>query len=59
MQEAGSNIYGNCDTLDFETVFDLLARQSTILLKWTKARQGATVQVVDRAIIPDRWLLPK
>jgi tyrosine-protein kinase Etk/Wzc len=46
------------DVKYFETVFDLLARQYEIA-KVDEARQGATVQVVDRAIVPDRRSSPK
>ncbi|MDQ2832347.1 MAG: Wzz/FepE/Etk N-terminal domain-containing protein [Acidobacteriota bacterium] len=41
-----------------ETIFDLLARQYEVA-KVDEARQGATVQVVDRAIVPDRRSSPQ
>lgn len=46
------------DVKYFETIFDLLARQYEIA-KVDEARQGTTVQVVDRAIVPDRRSSPK
>jgi tyrosine-protein kinase Etk/Wzc len=42
----------------FETIFDLLARQYEVA-KVDEARQGAVVQVVDRAVVPDRKSSPK
>jgi uncharacterized protein involved in exopolysaccharide biosynthesis len=59
MQEAGVEYIRKLrDVKYFETVFDLLARQYEIA-KVDEARQGATVQVVDRAIVPDRRSSPK
>jgi tyrosine-protein kinase Etk/Wzc len=46
------------DVKYYETIFDLLARQYEIA-KVDEARQGSTVQVVDRAIIPDRRSSPQ
>ena len=42
----------------FETIFELLARQLEVA-KVDEARQGATIQVVDRAIKPDHHSSPK
>jgi uncharacterized protein involved in exopolysaccharide biosynthesis len=59
MQEAGVQYIRKLrDVKYFETIFDLLARQYEIA-KVDEARQGATVQVVDRAIVPDRRSSPK
>jgi uncharacterized protein involved in exopolysaccharide biosynthesis len=59
MQEAGVEYIRKLrDVKYFETIFDLLARQYEIA-KVDEARQGATVQVVDRAIVPDRRSSPK
>jgi len=59
MQEAGIEYIRKLrDVKYFETIFDLLARQFEIA-KVDEARQGATVQVVDRAIVPDRRSSPK
>jgi uncharacterized protein involved in exopolysaccharide biosynthesis len=59
MQEAGVEYVRKLrDVKYFETIFDLLARQYEIA-KVDEARQGATVQVVDKAIIPDRRSSPK
>jgi len=41
----------------FETVFELLARQYEVA-KVDEARQGAVVQIVDKAIVPDRRSSP-
>ncbi len=46
------------DVKYYETIFDLLARQYEVA-KVDEARQGAVVQVVDRAILPDRRSSPK
>lgn len=46
------------DVKYYETIFDLLARQYEIA-KVDEARQGATVQIVDRAVVPDRRSSPK
>lgn len=45
------------DVKYYETIFDLLARQYEIA-KVDEARQGAMIQVVDRAIVPDRRSSP-
>ena len=59
MQEAGVEYIRKLrDVKYFETIFDLVARQYEIA-KVDEARQGATVQVVDRAIVPDRRSSPK
>jgi uncharacterized protein involved in exopolysaccharide biosynthesis len=59
MQEAGIEYIRKLrDVKYFETIFDLLARQYEIA-KVDEARQGATVQVVDKAIVPDRRSSPK
>ncbi len=42
----------------YETIFDLLARQYEIA-KVDEAREGAVVQVIDRAVIPDARSFPK
>jgi tyrosine-protein kinase Etk/Wzc len=46
------------DVKYYETIFDLLARQYEVA-KVDEARQGAMIQVVDRAIVPDRRSSPK
>lgn len=46
------------DVKYFETIFELLARQWEAA-KIDEARQGATVQVVDKAVIPDHHSSPK
>jgi uncharacterized protein involved in exopolysaccharide biosynthesis len=46
------------DVKYYETIFDLLARQYEVA-KVDEARQGALVQVVDRAIVPDHKSWPK
>ena len=46
------------DVKYYETIFDLLARQYEIA-KVDEAREGAVVQVVDRAIVPDTRSSPK
>ena len=59
MQEAGIEYIRKLrDVKYYETIFDLLARQYEIA-KVDEARQGATVQVVDKAIVPDRRSSPK
>lgn len=45
------------DVKYYETIFDLLARQYEVA-KVDEARQGAVVQVVDRAVVPDRKSWP-
>jgi tyrosine-protein kinase Etk/Wzc len=46
------------DVKYFETIFDLLARQYEVA-KVDEARQGAVVQIVDRAVVPDRKSSPQ
>jgi tyrosine-protein kinase Etk/Wzc len=59
MQEAGLEYIRKLrDVKYFETIFDLLARQYEVA-KVDEARQGAVVQVVDRAIVPDRKSFPQ
>ena len=59
MQEAGLEYIRKLrDVKYFETIFDLIARQYEVA-KVDEARQGAVVQVVDRAVVPDRKSSPK
>jgi uncharacterized protein involved in exopolysaccharide biosynthesis len=59
MQEAGIEYIRKLrDVKYFETIFELLARQFEVA-KVDEARQGTTVQIVDRAIVPDRRSSPK
>ena len=59
MQEAGIEYIRKLrDVKYFETIFDLLARQYEVA-KVDEARQGALVQIVDRAVVPDRKSSPK
>lgn len=59
MQEAGIEYIRKLrDVKYFETIFDLLARQYEAA-KVDEARQGAIVQVVDRAVVPDRKSFPQ
>jgi tyrosine-protein kinase Etk/Wzc len=46
------------DVKYYETIFDLLARQYEVA-KIDEARQGSVVQIVDRAIVPDRRSSPQ
>jgi uncharacterized protein involved in exopolysaccharide biosynthesis len=46
------------DVKYYETIFDLLARQYEVA-KVDEARQGTTIQVVDRATVPDKKTSPK
>ena len=46
------------DVKYYETIFDLIARQYEIA-KVDEARQGAVVQVVDKATVPDRKSSPR
>jgi tyrosine-protein kinase Etk/Wzc len=46
------------DVKYYETIFDLLARQYEVA-KVDEARQGSVVQIVDRAIVPDRRSSPQ
>lgn len=58
-QEAGLEYVRKLrDVKYFETIFDLLARQYEVA-KVDEARQGAIVQVVDRAVVPDRKSFPQ
>jgi uncharacterized protein involved in exopolysaccharide biosynthesis len=58
-QEAGIQYIRKLrDVKYFETIFELLARQYEIA-KVDEARQGAVVQIVDRAIVPDRRSSPQ
>ena len=59
LQQAGLDYVRKLrDVKYFETIFDLLARQYEVA-KVDEARQGAVIQVVDRAITPDRRSSPK
>jgi uncharacterized protein involved in exopolysaccharide biosynthesis len=59
LQQAGLDYVRKVrDVKYYETIFDLLARQYEIA-KVDEARQGAVVQVVDRAVLPDRRSSPK
>ncbi|HEX3968249.1 MAG TPA: GNVR domain-containing protein [Edaphobacter sp.] len=59
MQEAGIEYIRKLrDVKYFETIFDLLARQYEVA-KVDEARQGAVVQVVDRAVVPDKKSSPQ
>ena len=59
MQEAGLEYIRKLrDVKYFETIFDLLARQYEVA-KVDEARQGAVVQVVDSAVVPDRKSSPQ
>ncbi len=58
MQEAGIEYVRKLrDVKYFETIFDLLARQYEIA-KVDEARQGALVQIVDKAVVPDHRSSP-
>ena len=46
------------DVKYYETIFDLMARQYEVA-KVDEARQGAEVQVVDKAIVPDHRSFPQ
>ena len=46
------------DVKYYETIFDLMARQYEIA-KVDEAREGATIQVVDPAVVPDHRTSPK
>ena len=46
------------DVKYYETIFDLMARQYEVA-KVDEARQGSEVQIVDRAIVPDRHSFPQ
>src|SRR3984885_2205224 len=59
MQETGIEYIRKLrDVKYFETIFDLLARQYEVA-KVDEARRGAVVQVVDRAVVPDRKSSPQ
>jgi tyrosine-protein kinase Etk/Wzc len=59
MQEAGIEYIRKLrDVKYYETIFDLLARQYEIA-KVDEAREGAIVQIVDRATVPDQRSFPK
>lgn len=45
------------DVKYYETIFDLMARQYEIA-KVDEAREGAVIQIVDQAIVPDRRSSP-
>lgn len=58
MQEAGIEYIRRVrDVKYYETIFDLLARQYEVA-KVDEARQGSIVQIVDRAVVPDRRSFP-
>jgi uncharacterized protein involved in exopolysaccharide biosynthesis len=46
------------DVKYYETIFDILARQYEVA-KLDEAKEGALIQVVDPAIVPDRRSFPK
>jgi tyrosine-protein kinase Etk/Wzc len=46
------------DVKYYETIFEILARQFE-MAKLDEAKEGAVIQVVDRAIVPDRKSSPK
>lgn len=59
LQQAGLDYVRKVrDVKYYETIFDLLARQYEVA-KVDEARQGAVIQVVDRAVVPDRRSSPK
>ena len=59
LQQAGLDYVRKVrDVKYYETIFDLLARQYEVA-KVDEARQGAVIQVVDRALVPDRRSSPK
>ena len=59
LQQAGLDYVRKVrDVKYYETIFDLLARQYEVA-KVDEARQGAVIQVVDRATVPDRRSSPK
>jgi len=59
MQEAGIEYIRKLrDVKYYETIFDLLARQYEVA-KVDEARQGAVVQIVDRATVPDHRSSPQ
>lgn len=46
------------DVKYYETIFELLARQYEVA-KVDEAKQGAVIQVIDRAVVPDNHSFPK
>ncbi len=59
MQESGLEYVRKVrDVKYYETIFDLLARQFEAA-KVDEAKQGAVLQVVDRAVMPDKRSWPK
>jgi len=46
------------DVKYYETIFDILARQFEVA-KLDEAKEGALIQVIDPAIVPDRRTFPK
>lgn len=59
MQQAGLDYVRKLrDVKYYEAIFDLLARQYEVA-KVDEARQGAVIQVVDPAVVPDRRSSPK
>jgi tyrosine-protein kinase Etk/Wzc len=59
MTEAGMEYAGKLrDVKYYETIFEILARQFE-LAKLDEAKEGALVQVVDPAVIPDKRSFPK
>jgi tyrosine-protein kinase Etk/Wzc len=59
LTEAGLTYVRNLrDVKYYETIFDILARQFEIA-KLDQAKEGALVQVVDPAVLPDRKSSPK
>jgi tyrosine-protein kinase Etk/Wzc len=46
------------DVKYYETIFDILARQFEVA-KLDEAKEGAVIQVVDPAIVPDRKSFPR
>jgi uncharacterized protein involved in exopolysaccharide biosynthesis len=46
------------DVKYYETIFDILARQFEVA-KLDEAKEGALIQVVDPAIVPDKRSFPK
>jgi uncharacterized protein involved in exopolysaccharide biosynthesis len=46
------------DVKYYETIFDILARQFE-MAKLDEAKEGAVIQVVDPAVVPDRRSFPK
>ena len=58
MTEAGAEYAGRLrDVKYYETIFDILARQFE-LAKLDEAKEGAVIQVVDPAVLPDKKSFP-